>query len=207
MEVDRKVSDNLFDTLFEKNSSKLQIFNDMYTLAKNTFVHAHFLDVVYQESHIEVNNYAQFFVCNTCIKEIALSLNIFFTLHDTNKKVTGCNFLCRIFDKMSSVSTPEFVINLNNLKVIKDEILDIYKCKFKIFRNKRYAHLDSDFYNKSQNINAITKDDFEKIRDFVSAILFLCEEVFSSHEMIISDLLSGSGQLLQLYNFSKGLRD
>ncbi|QUE30705.1 hypothetical protein [Francisella philomiragia] len=198
-----KISPEVKNILFNSNDKDLGILIDMFYLVANLFVYSHFLRIIINGGSFDIKNYAQYFICESCIKNLAIGLGVLFDREENSGKETGCRFLNSTFDEadknniFNENSSIKFILFQNK----KGEVYEVYTKKLEIFRNKRYAHLDSDFH-KLFDDSKVVKDDFDKIAELCGTIQSLCESIFNfnSNQRIVCDGLKNSRELLELYN-------
>jgi hypothetical protein len=187
------------------NKMQLNIFKDMYYLSANLYVYSHFTSLVMEDDNLNIKNYAQYFICKNSIKNLTLGLGVLFTKKEKSGKKTGYNFLNSIFDKVKETAEIKSEIELFN--GLKKNVYKIYSEKLKIFRNKRYAHLDSDFHILSSELKQIEEQDLCEIRKLCGLIQYICEYILNinSSQKTVFNTLGNSGQLLELYNKAENI--
>ncbi|AJI73594.1 predicted protein [Francisella tularensis subsp. novicida GA99-3548] len=212
-------NDIVKEKLFSNDKDTFDTFKDLYFLTHNLCIYSHFLykHMTYKD---EINTYSQFFIYESCMRHLTIGLGMLFTKKDRSEKATGCAFLSRIFDVVENIDNTGCQIFSEPLRCFisykksfddqKRLVQTIYDGKIKIYRDKRYAHLDSDFHSQITEINQVYVNDIKSITDFCSLVKVMCIYIFRNKiegkqkNQIYDGSVFENQQLLELYRIAGG---
>ncbi|WP_150466488.1 hypothetical protein [Francisella sp. SYW-9] len=199
----------LVKELFNNDKNTFDTFKDLYFLSHNLWIYAHFLytHMLYES---EIKTYSQFFIYESCMRHLTIGLGMIFTEKDGAKKDTGCKLLESIFKNENCLNKEvftyqllgDFNCSLKGFNEQKDEVEKIYTDKIKVYRDKRYAHLDSNLFSHIKKNEKVDINDIKTIEKFCHQIKEMCTYIFNNKQgnIVVGCEMNDSCQLLELYN-------
>ncbi|MBK2110280.1 hypothetical protein [Francisella tularensis] len=208
-------NDIVKEKLFSNEKDTFDTFKDLYFLSHNLSIYTHFIYVRMTSSNRIINNYSQFFIYESCMRHLTIGLGMLFTKKDSSKKATGCAFLSGIFKLVENIDNmgcqifsqqlSYFINYKESFDIQKESVKELYNKKLKIYRDKRYAHLDSDF--RDQTLEKVTSCEVKKILEFIDLVIEMCAYILNNKSddktkniQVINGSVNDRGQLLELYN-------